>query len=245
MFITHQLRLYGEWAWANRIGEYIIRRWTRNFSEVWVPDWQGTYSLTGGMASWRYTNPPVQYIGPLSRFQINAGINQKDIDILAILSGPEPQRTYFEEKVLAQLSTLNGQHILIRGTKTPLNPNIIPGSNLEIIDFLPAADLQQLVVRAKMQVSRSGYSTVMDLVYSGIPALMVPTPGQFEQEYLCTFLENKGPWQFQSQQSLNIALAWKKVTATTEYKSNSPSGTEAMEIVDHFIKQVRNYRNGS
>jgi uncharacterized protein (TIGR00661 family) len=238
VLITHQLQLYGEWSWANKIGEFIIRRWIRKFTEVWVPDWQGTSSLTGGMATWKYTQPPVRYIGPISRFQVVEHGQNKDLDIVAILSGPEPQRTWFEQKIREQLVTIEGQHLLIRGTKETADLGFSQGNNLKIIDFLPAAELQHWVNRSKMQVSRSGYSTVMDLVYSGIPALMVPTPGQFEQEFLCTFLQGKGPWQFQDQKDMDIAKAWGMREQFASPLIQQPTGHEADDTANRFIRDL-------
>ncbi len=235
VLITHQLRLYGHWKWANRIGEWFMRRWILRFREVWVPDWAGSRSLTGGMAAWPYKSPPVLYIGPLSRFEPVPPGGQRDIDILAVLSGPEPQRGIFEQKVHTQLAAIPGHHVIVRGTRTPLPAWYHAQPGVEVIDLLPADVLQKLAGKARMQVSRSGYSTVMDLVYSGLPALLVPTPGQFEQEYLTVCLRGKGPWQFQQQRDLDIPSAWK---ALHEFSANTalrPSGNEADEAIADFL----------
>lgn len=223
ILITHQLKLFGKWPLANCLGEWYIHKQIHYFTAVWVPDWEGVHSLTGGMADKGNIKVPVRYIGPLSRFpasQLAPYRSEADVDILAVLSGPEPQRQYFEKAVLHQLSDIPGHHVLIRGTKTPSDSQH-PASHITIYDILPAAELFKLIVRAKMQVSRSGYSTVMDLVYSGIPALMVPTPGQFEQEFLTQWLVGKGPWIFQTQDRLDLKSAF-AMACDPDFLNNSP-----------------------
>jgi UDP:flavonoid glycosyltransferase YjiC (YdhE family) len=209
VLITHQLTLLGKSTPANRIGEWMIRNLILRFHEVWIPDWEGDATLTGGMAVWRHKRPPLFYIGPQSRFSPMSTRLNRDKDLIVILSGPEPQRTHFEEKIRQQLSQIPGNHILIRGVIDDVPPHFITSPHVAEFDILPAEVLQHWIGRSRMQVSRSGYSTVMDLVFSGIPALMVPTPGQFEQEYLCLHLQGKGPWIFQQQDELDIGLAWK------------------------------------
>lgn len=237
--VTHQLHFAGNWAWANHVGEWAVRWWTRRFSEIWVPDWPGDRSLSGGMASWNYSDPPVLMIGPLSRFPVDPRNNRNpDTDIIAILSGPEPQRTQFEDLIRYQLAHIPGQHILVRGTRDPY-PSAEDSKSLKVIDLLPAEDLQRLVANARMQVSRSGYSTVMDLVYSGIPALMVPTPGQIEQEFLALHLEGKGPWTFQAQDHLDLQQAWASFSSWSVQRMERPTGHEAREAIHGFIQRWR------
>lgn len=240
VLITHQLRLYGQWSWANRIGEFFIRRWIQRYDEVWIPDWQGSDSLTGGMAEWKYERPVRHYLGPLSRFKPVRPAAVPDKDIIAILSGPEPQRSHFERAVREQIASIPGQHVLIRGTRDKAPTHWPTPPNLQIMDLLPAEELQQWIARSKMQVSRSGYSTVMDLVYSGLPALMVATPGQFEQEFLCTFLQGKGPWTFQEQDQLQLAVAWKTLDRWKEMERKLPDASEAKRAVEAFLDRCAN-----
>jgi hypothetical protein len=238
ILITHQLQLYGSWAWANRIGEFFIRQWIRRFDEVWVPDWSGPESLTGGMAEWAYLQPPVYYIGPLSRFQPVSGEGRKKYDIIAVISGPEPQRSHFEEAIRRQIASIPGNHLLIRGTREPAPEQWIHPSNTLILDLLPADDLQDLIAQSRMLIGRSGYSTVMDLVYSGIPALMVATPGQFEQEFLTIHLRDKGRWVFQQQDSLDLALAWQDLPTCSTQEQPKVDGGEAKRAIQSFMERI-------
>jgi hypothetical protein len=238
VLITHQLTLYGNWPWANRIGEFFIRIFIRRFSEVWVPDWEGDKSLTGGMAAWRYTQPPLYYVGPLSRFDSKMIKGETNYDIAVILSGPEPQRSHFELMIRQQLCGMGGRYILVRGTREAVPSDWVRCEHVEERDLLAIDDLQAVVRQSRMQISRSGYSTVMDLVYSGIPALMVPTPGQFEQEFLCEYLLGKGPWLFQTQDTLDIPAAWQQFLGGLPPLVGHPSGEEADLIVGSFLERL-------
>jgi UDP-N-acetylglucosamine transferase subunit ALG13 len=109
------------------------------------------------------------------------------------LSGPEPQRTIFEKKVLAQLASYSGSTILVRGLPGPGAPLILPdGGELRVYNHLPARTLNTVIDEAGIVLSRAGYSTIMDLVKLGKKAILVPTPGQTEQEYLGSYLSGKG-----------------------------------------------------
>ena len=52
--------------------------------------------------------------------------------------------------------------------------------------------MDELMNRSKVVVSRSGYTTVLDLVEIDVNGVFVPTPNQTEQEYLGDYLGKKG-----------------------------------------------------
>ncbi|MEZ4980269.1 MAG: glycosyltransferase [Saprospiraceae bacterium] len=78
-------------------------------------------------------------------------------------------------------------------------------SNVEAVAFLTSKALNEAILSADVLVSRSGYSTILDLVQLQKPALLVPTPGQTEQEYLAKVLDEKGYFASQSQEEFNLA----------------------------------------
>lgn len=49
--------------------------------------------------------------------------------------------------------------------------------------------LEKAINASRFILSRSGYTTIMDLAKIGKKAFFIPTPGQFEQEYLATMLD--------------------------------------------------------
>ena len=69
--------------------------------------------------------------------------------------------------------------------------------------------------RAKLVVSRSGYSTILDLAVIGTKALMVPTPGQIEQEYLAEYHNRKGTFYSVNQDNINLGIDVERAEKTT------------------------------
>ncbi len=108
-----------------------------------------------------------------------------------LLSGPEPHRTMLEDMVKAGISSLPERALLVRGLPGSFPEREIRG-NLEIVSFIDSGGLQKAIGESEIIVCRSGYSSVMDLLVLGRTAVLVPTPGQTEQEYLGKWLASKG-----------------------------------------------------
>ncbi len=183
VFMTHQIMIKAPY------GESFIRklngRFMSKFSQVWIPDFEGETNLSGDLA--HLHEPPQEsiFIGPLSRFTPSS--NEKDTftyDAIAIISGPEPQRTLFQHIVQTEfeLSGLKTAMVLGKADRA-FTPEV---DGIDIFNHLPAQDLDQLISKAQIIVSRSGYSTIMDLAQTGKKAILIPTPGQTEQEYLAS-----------------------------------------------------------
>ena len=190
IFITHQLFIKTGNRVTEKIAQQINYRYINNFNGCWVPDEAGENNLAGELSHpQKMPLIPVRYIGAISRFK--KGITEINTDLLVLLSGPEPQRTFFENTLLAQIKRDNKKTVVVRGI--PGTAGKLPGEteNLTVIDHLPAEDLNKLILSAKTIVAGSGYSTVMDLAVLQQKAILVPTPGQAEQEYLGQYLSGK------------------------------------------------------
>ena len=203
VFMTHQLLIRTPWGaiadrWLQKINYSFIRR----FSLCWVPDVEGEDGLAGELSHpLHMPHVPVRYIGWLSRFDPSPSdaaprldpdpVPGADIDLLVLLSGPEPQRTVLEKKIMDQVPDYSGRVVLVRGLPDNCYQLNVP-SKIRVYDHLPAAQLEVLIRGAGQIICRSGYSTVMDLVRLGRRAIMVPTPGQTEQEYLGHYLASRG-----------------------------------------------------
>ncbi len=206
-YITHQLQIETGYALLNGFARRLHYRYIRRFDECWVPDVKNEPSLAG-----KLSHPgimpgiPVHYIGLLSRFD---SLSKKPAtnDILAIVSGPEPQRSIFEKLLRNQLAVLNISATLVQGL--PGEPQQSTEGNLSIINHLDAAALQQKIAEAGTVICRSGYSSVMDFVAMQKPAIMVPTPGQGEQEYLGKYLAETGRFFCTPQAQFNLQEAMK------------------------------------
>lgn len=204
IFITHQLLIKtGLGALADRILQRWNYRLIRRFTTCWVPDEGGERSLAGDLAHPRRQLPiPVKYLGPLTR--LANCTTTSGSGLLIILSGPEPQRSLFEKLLLDQLVDHRGEVVLVRGL--PLATNVPPApAHCRVLNHAPAAELQQLICAAGVVISRCGYTSVMDLLVLQKKTILVPTPGQAEQEYLATHLRHQGWVLSTSQQSFSLS----------------------------------------
>ncbi len=207
IYITHQLSINT----GNTLFSAIVSRWHRSiinyFDLCWVPDYEKDKQSIAGRLSRKVRNTNVTYIEPLSR--IERLDLDKTVDILILLSGPEPQRTFFENVVVRSLEAYIGKVELIRGTIKKIEVSI--PANWNVKHIASSHHVNQSINTAKRIICRSGYSTLMDLAaYSG-RILLVPTPGQGEQEYLATFHGSKDNYATISQdqiteKSLSILL---------------------------------------
>ena len=64
--------------------------------------------------------------------------------------------------------------------------------NVKLQSHLDTPTLQSLIASTPTVMCRSGYSTLMDLVSLDKKAILIPTSGQTEQEYLAEHMKNMG-----------------------------------------------------
>jgi UDP-N-acetylglucosamine:LPS N-acetylglucosamine transferase len=136
----------------------------------------------------------------------------EQFEILILLSGPEPQRSIFEKIVTSQLVKQNRRSVIIGGQVEENQENKMPISEyLGRIPFSSGDELYSMLVSAKYIICRSGYSTIMDLTAIRKTAFLVPTPGQTEQEYLASYLQEMGLFRFSNQKDFDLDYAIKKL----------------------------------
>ncbi|MDB5247658.1 MAG: glycosyltransferase [Segetibacter sp.] len=191
VFITHQLLIKGPFAFAERIMQKINYSMIRKFSECWVPDEKGNINLAGALSHPRLLPKlPVHFIGGISRLELQEDV-QKKYDVLIVISGPEPQRTLLEHKVLKEIEKFTGKILLVRGLPGDLE-ELASTNQVTIINHLPAKKLEDAFNASEFIISRSGYTTVMDICKLQKKSVLIPTPGQTEQEYLAKHLQEQG-----------------------------------------------------
>jgi predicted glycosyltransferase len=203
VFITHQLNIQAPFFgnWINAINHKYIQK----FTACWVPDAPKENSVASALSAvpLQLMNR-VQTIGLLSRFQRQAkNIVPKPNSILCILSGVEPQKSMLKtliEKEFLQLPT-NQFTLTIVGNNLPLATN---NQSIKYYTTLAKDKLQEQIFAHQYIVSRSGYSTIMDLAALQRQAILIPTPGQTEQEYLATYLAEKKLHYSTQQQQFNL-----------------------------------------
>ncbi len=174
----------------------------RFYDEVWIPDYAGRDNLSGDL-SHLYPLPMenAKYIGPLSRF-IPMPDEPVINDLLVVLSGPEPQRSIFEELILNQIDGCGEKIIIVRGV-TETNKTKIVNKNVKLVDYMTSNELNLALAQSKTILTRGGYSTLMDLAVMNKPAILAPTPGQSEQEYLAGRLKNRKDYLVMAQSEFN------------------------------------------
>ncbi|MBU2927839.1 glycosyltransferase [Winogradskyella psychrotolerans] len=219
VFITHQLRvLSGNTTWlSSKLHQKIIAK----FNECWVPDHLGVNNLSGELGHPENYMAPVKYLGALTRFKkldVEAEYN-----LLVLLSGPEPQRTFLEEKLLAELKHYEGRVLFVKGKVEPEQHKTIV-DHIEIYNYMTSEQLEISINKSDLILSRSGYTTIMDLEKLEKKAFFIPTPGQFEQEYLAKRLSTEGiaPYCLQDDFDVNMLSEMDKFSGfkSQEYHLN-------------------------
>lgn len=208
VIMTHQLQLL---SGMGAMADAILRRWhygyLEKFDECHVVDVAGTPNYSGKLGHPAVLPRNAQYIGILS--QMDAAQGQPvsaDGSLLVLLSGPEPQRSILEEILWKQVQAHSGKVVFVTGSNDSVTPAHIP-AHISYHKRITKDQLQPLLLAAGMVVCRSGYSTVMDLVTLHKPAILIPTPGQTEQEYLARHLQAEGLFTFAPQKGFNLQAA--------------------------------------
>lgn len=199
VFMTHQLNvLTGSTTFfSTKIHQEFIDK----FTECWVPDVDEEQNLSGKLGHLDFIDSRIKYIGPLSRFRkMDSEIKY---DLLVLLSGPEPQRTFLEEKLISELKNYAGKVVFVKGIVTE-KQEVSQSENILFYNFMQSDELEKLFNESQLVLCRSGYTTVMDLAKLGKKAFFIPTPGQFEQEYLAEKFNEDGLVPFCNQEDFSI-----------------------------------------
>jgi uncharacterized protein (TIGR00661 family) len=205
VLINHQvnIQLPKSLLWTRAIVDYLNHRLIKKFDSCWVPDFPSG-GFTAKLSETKKLN--VRFIGMLSRFVPNDVVQENDL-VLGLVSGPEPQREIFEKLLITEFKKLKQPCLIIRGLPH-LIPNETRDGEVTLMTHAPASELQRIICKAGMIISRSGYSTIMDLHALGKKrVIFVPTPGQTEQEYLADELKKRKIAYTQTQDQFNLSEA--------------------------------------
>lgn len=219
VFITHQLQIQSPYFNEN------IRDFNYNYinkyNACWVMDNERN-NLAGRLSMPETLPNKTIYIGTQSRFKKEE--SKKKYDFMALISGPEPQRTILEKGLINALKIRKERALIVLGkpeedTKKELG-------NLTILSHLNAKDLNAAILQSELIICRPGYSTVMDLTKLEKNAIFIPTPGQTEQEYLANhFLENnicfaQKQSEFNFELAVNESKKYPGLTSNQDYTNN-------------------------
>lgn len=199
VIITHQLTvLSGKTTWiSSKMHQFFIK----NFTECWVPDFDKNINFSGKLGHLTDSDLNIHYIGTLSRLE------KQELpiryDLMVLLSGPEPQRSLLEDKLFDELRKFDKKVIFIKGIveKEQKKEQL---KNITIYNFMTSAELEVAINESEKILCRSGYTTIMDLIQLEKKAFFIPTPGQFEQEYLAKNFKRSGILPYSKQANFKM-----------------------------------------
>jgi uncharacterized protein (TIGR00661 family) len=237
-FITHQLRVIapGRVKIIENNFERFNAYFQKYFKNIMVPDYEHN-GISGDLSHNLnlLKTDKVKYFGIMSDF--SKMDVQEDVDLLFSISGPEPQRQVLENIVFEQINEFDGNILLSLGKRSNHELEIKKkalNENIQLFDFLPGDQRERIMNRSKLIVSRSGYSTLMDIYALGKKAMFIPTPQQTEQEYLAKHHEEMGNFLYVNQneldlaQDLKLAKKYKGPARSFELKKNTEKFLETI-----------------
>jgi uncharacterized protein (TIGR00661 family) len=235
--ISHQLRYILPWPikYTESLSEYFNFFHFRKYDKIIVPDVETDPTLTGQLShNMRYlARNKLYYAGIFSDVVKIDNRKNESVNYLVIVSGPEPQRTYFEELIFRQVHVLKGQVIVALGI--PEKKFTIKMGNAIFYTYLNRDEMSYYLNNANFIISRPGYTTVMEMVEFGKRGLFVPTPGQVEQEYLAKHFMEMGWCHMVKQHKCDLETAEKKAQTYPGFPKNF---TKISENVDRMFDNI-------
>jgi hypothetical protein len=190
VLVNHQLR-FKVGRGMQAIGEAWLAAAMSHYGRIVVPDYPDAQNLSGLLSHdiRHFDLSRVHYIGILSHLRRRKV--ERDVDFFISLTGAEPQRSILERKVLAQSRELEGRVVIAAGNPDTRRDEAF--GNVRFHSYLEPEQQEEMMNRARCFVSRSGYTSLMELAELGVTrAILIPTPGIPEQEYLGDYCEGKG-----------------------------------------------------
>jgi len=241
VYITHQpvVPLPKELKFLEWIGILFHRFFIRKYSFCFIPDLPGEINFSGRLTHDVKLPGNTRFIGILSRFTSRSSSSPDNkaryLHNTLILSGPEPQRGILREKIVMALGQDELPTVILEG-KPGNSREYVRSGNIISYNHLPADEMQDIITGSEHIVTRSGYTTVMELISLNCTALLIPTPGQTEQEYLAEYLSGKG-WFTTLQQSCIDA----GITLTSQ-KAALPAGIieESRDLLEKSLDELLN-----
>jgi hypothetical protein len=192
-------------------GILLHRSIIKKYSLCFIPDLPGDLNLSGRLSHDIKLPDNVRYIGILSRFSktelLQQENNQKFRHNTVILSGPEPQREMLKQKLVNIFKDHEPTTVILEGRPDSKKESVRSG-NILFCNHLPVAEMKEMITESESIVTRSGYTTIMEMVSLNCSALLIPTPGQTEQEYLAEYLSEKGWFSSVSQGGLKEGISF-------------------------------------
>jgi uncharacterized protein (TIGR00661 family) len=200
IYITHQINIQAPLG-IDKLLHQLHKQFIDNFTQCWIPDNENKTDSLGGQLSHGNIKENYHFIGPLSRFNTPCLSSNIEYEYLAIISGPEPQRTIFKE-LISNFLKKGGKKAAILGGN-PLDDKKTNDVNVDYYPHLTSEQFYNLLNVSKQVICRPGYSSIMDLSALQKPVFFIPTPGQTEQEYLAKYYNKKYNIGFTNQKKMH------------------------------------------
>ena len=216
-------------------GQYLLP-----FDQLWVPDAPPPHGLAGELVAGFSIRQPDAYLGPISRFDAGGMYaDEAGGPPLALLSGPEPQRTLLEQLLIRQAKSHHIPLKIVQGLPDRPYEEFREGP-VEVHSFLTGQTLAHEIQRADTIISRAGYSSLLDFAALGTKGLLlVPTPGQTEQEYLAQRLGQLGHAHTVSQHQLDLSRDLPIAKTTSGFVGIQPDYANLTSIIQRWIAQYK------
>jgi uncharacterized protein (TIGR00661 family) len=232
VFISHQIKIPIPGKLLNFIGNRLNQRYIKRFQRVWVPDFPGQDNLTGPMSHGTPLDDKIEFVGAVSRMTYFE--TEQLYDLCVVLSGPEPQRTRLEQILLSELASLPYKTLFVRGIPKG-KQRAICSDNLEMVSFMTGEELNKAMLQSGLIISRSGYTTIMDLAVLGKKALFIPTPGQKEQEDLAGYFAGKHIFHTKNQDNINLSEDIPAAMRTSGMSRNIAPNHLLHSVIDKWL----------
>lgn len=237
ILISHQLRYILPWPVSRMewLPEYFNSRYFNNYDRIIVPDSDDPGSLTGRLShAMRYIpREKLYYSGILDSVQVADPKPPEDVDFFIIVSGPEPQRTRFEELIFKQVNALSGKVVVALGQ--PERDFKIRQGNAVFYTYMNREMISGFMQRARFIIGRPGYTSVMEMVELGKKGMFIPTPGQVEQVELARYYTEMGWCHHVSQFKMNLS---QDVTEALRFPGFPDDFSRSAENVDRLFREI-------
>ncbi|MCX6253398.1 MAG: glycosyltransferase [Bacteroidia bacterium] len=226
------------------VGVLLHRAVIKKYSLCFIPDLPGELNVSGRLSHGISLPDNVRYTGILSRFNMTGSSpHEKLINFqhnTVILSGPEPQREILKQKLAGILKEQDFPTVMLEGRPDKMR-EIVRAGNIFYYNHLPASEMKEMITGSERIIARSGYTTIMELLSLNCSALLIPTPGQTEQEYLAAYLSEKGWFYTISQNEIKTGISFppiKTVLSGEIIEQSSKLLTEALnELIEKHHKK--------
>jgi spore coat polysaccharide biosynthesis predicted glycosyltransferase SpsG len=242
VYITHMplIPLPKIFKFLEPLGVLLHRIIIKKYSFCFIPDLPGNLNLSGRLTHGVSLPDNTRFIGILSRFAfLEKSGNEnpvKSTHNTIILSGPEPQRGMLKVKLMHLLLDAQPETVIFEG-KPGKSGEITRTGNITLYSHLPAFRMKEIIEESENIITRSGYSTIMELASMNCSALLIPTPGQTEQEYLAEYLSGKGWFDTLSQDKIDSGIAFPKKDQLIPAEINRQSTILFSEAINELLEK--------